>query len=554
MSEKKASSKELEHHEGLDASSGHYAGENHDSGAMLGTPGEWEATVAEAQSANTHEHSLTVRQALKSYPMAVAWSLLISLSIIMEGYDTILIGSLFAYPSYARRFGELDPSTNTYQIPARWQSAMSSGPQAGSIIGALLNGYIISRWGYKPAFQIGVVLMTTFAAVSFFGMTVELQAVGQILCGIPWGIFATIGPAYSSELCPLPLRAYLTAYTNMCFATGQFIGAGVLQSFITREDDWAWRIPFGLQWMLIPFLMVTSVLMPESPWYLVRRGRYAEAEKSVRRLMTEDEQPQARPLVALMIHTNDIEIRMSEGTSYFDCFKGVDLRRTEIACTTFIGQITCGSSFAYSATYFFQQAGLSSGDSYKLNLGGTAIAFCGTIVSWFLMRRFGRRSLYLAGMGGMTTWLFIIGALDINNTKPAVKWVQSVLCIVWLLTFSLTIGPVGWAIPPEVSSTRLRSQTVVLARTTYYLGQIVANVIQPYMMNPTALNWKGKTGFFWCGWAALTFTWAFFRLPETKNRSYEELDLMFEARLKTRQFKSYHVNAYDSNEKRVQVA
>lgn len=150
---------------------------------VLGCKGSWEATLADAQAANRHEHSLSVRQALKAYPWAVVWSLIVSLSIIMEGYDTILIGSLYAYPAYARRFGEVDAATGTYQIPARWQSAMGSGPQAGAIVGALLNGYIIQRFGYRPAFMFGVVLMTAFVFVSFFGMSVELQAVGQILCG-----------------------------------------------------------------------------------------------------------------------------------------------------------------------------------------------------------------------------------------------------------------------------------------------------------------------------------------------------------------------------------
>jgi SP family general alpha glucoside:H+ symporter-like MFS transporter len=308
---------------------------------------------------------------------------------------------------------------------------------------------------------------------------------------VPWGIFATIGPAYASELCPLPVRAYLTAYTNVCFSIGQLIGAGVLQSFLNRADDWAWRIPFALQWLWIPFLLIGGILMPESPWYLVRNGRYEEAEKTVLRLMTEPERPQARPLVALMIHTNELERDISSGTSYWDCFKPADRRRTEIACVTFLGQITCGAQFAYSATYFFQQAGLSPDNSYKLNLGGTAIAFCGTIASWFLMRVIGRRTLYLSGMGGMALWLFIIGGLAIDTTNQSVKWVQSAVCIVWLLTFSLTVGPVGWAIPAEVSSTRLRSKTVVLARASYYVIQIVANVIQPYMMNPSAWNWKG---------------------------------------------------------------
>lgn len=152
-------------------------------GATLGKRGEWEVTLEQTRAANTHEHSLTVRKAMRAYPWAVFWSLIVSMSIIMEGYDTILIGSLYAYPTYARQFGQRDDTSETYQIAAKWQSAMGSGPQAGAILGALLNGFLIHRFGYRPAFMLGVGLMTAFVFVSFFGMSVELQAVGQILCG-----------------------------------------------------------------------------------------------------------------------------------------------------------------------------------------------------------------------------------------------------------------------------------------------------------------------------------------------------------------------------------
>ncbi|KAI1018727.1 hypothetical protein LB503_005559 [Fusarium chuoi] len=179
--EKTISSHSVEHNE--DLATHDTRDEKSNSNIMLGRAGSWEATLDEAQAANAHEHALTVRQALKSYPWAVVWSLVVSLSIIMEGYDTILIGSLYAYPTYARRFGEYQEATKTYQIPARWQSAMGSGPQAGAIVGAILNGFIIQRFGYRPAFLLGVVLMAAFVMVSFFGMSVELQAVGQILCG-----------------------------------------------------------------------------------------------------------------------------------------------------------------------------------------------------------------------------------------------------------------------------------------------------------------------------------------------------------------------------------
>jgi MFS transporter, SP family, general alpha glucoside:H+ symporter len=155
----------------------------HNGHMVLGDTGDWAANLDEAQAANVHEHSLTVRQALKAYPWAVFWSLCVSMSVIMEGYDTILIGSLYAYPTYARQFGSLVEPSGHYQIAAKWQSAMGSGPQAGAFLGAAANGLLVPRFGYRLSFMLGLVLMISFVFVSFFGMSVELQAVGQILCG-----------------------------------------------------------------------------------------------------------------------------------------------------------------------------------------------------------------------------------------------------------------------------------------------------------------------------------------------------------------------------------
>lgn len=136
-----------------------------------------------ARAANEHEHEMGVRQALRAYPWAVIWSLAISMSVIMEGYDTILIGSLYGYPSYQKQFGVYSSSAKSYQIEGKWQAAMGSGPQAGAFVGALANGWLCQRYGFRPVFLGALILMIAFVFISFFGKTVELQAVGQILCG-----------------------------------------------------------------------------------------------------------------------------------------------------------------------------------------------------------------------------------------------------------------------------------------------------------------------------------------------------------------------------------
>lgn len=70
---------------------------------------------------------------------------------------------------------------------------------------------------------------------------------------------------------------------------------------------------------------------------------------------------------------------------------------------------------------------------------------------------------------------------------------QSILCIVWLGAYSMSVGPIVYTIVAEIGSTRLRTQTVVLGRNAYYVANIIGGVLQPYFMSPTAWNAQGKT-------------------------------------------------------------
>lgn len=84
----------------------------------------------------------------------------------------------------------------------------------------------------------------------------------------------------------------------------------------------------------------------------------------------------------------------------------------------------------------------------------------------------------------------------------------------------------------------------MLARNTYQVVNIISGVLVPYQINPTAWGWKGKTGFFWAGTSALVALWAYFRLPEPRGRTYEELDILFAKKISARQFSKTEVDAY----------
>ncbi|KOS22528.1 Maltose permease MAL31 [Escovopsis weberi] len=505
-----------------------------------------EGAVIDAKHASDEEHSQTLLQALKANRKAVLWSMLISMSIVMEGYDTILMGNFFGYPQFAKKYGQDFGGDIGYQIPTHWQTALNMGSTCGCVVGGILNGYLISMFGYRWVMVGALFLMNAFIFIVFFANSTAVLLTGQILCGLSWGVFAIAGPSYASEVCPTNLRGYLTIYVNLCWAIGQFIAAGVLEGLVSRQDQWAYRIPFAVQWAWPLPLMIVCYFAPESPWYLVRKDRLDDARHSLGRLGGAKTADQISGQLAMMVHTVKIESQVTEDTTYLECFRGADLRRTEICCVSFFGQILSGSSFAYSPSYFFTTAGMAASHAYQLNLGVTAIAFVGTICSWWLITHFGRRTLYVTGQGVLCVTLFIIGIINAATDSKSAIWAEAAFCIFWSLTYALTVGPIAYAVVSETSSVRLRPLTISLARTAYQIINIVSQVLQPYFMNPTAWNASGKTGFFWGCTALGTFIWAYFRLPETRGRTYEELDILFEKRVPARKFASTHVDAYES--------
>ena len=254
-----------------------------------------------------------------------------------------------------------------------------------------------------------------------------------------------------------------------------------------------------------------------------------------------------------MRHTNELEKSVSSGTSYLDCFKGTDLRRTEVAAMTWFTQAFCGASLIGYSTYFFQQAGLSDSNSFSMSLGQYAIGGVGVFIAWALIPRVGRRTLYVYGDIAMVILLVVIGGLGIiDKAHVGAQWGIGAMLLLFAAAYNCTVGPVCYAIVAEIPSTRLRQKTVVLARNFYNIASIIGNVLTPRMLNPGAWNWGAKSGFFYAGTCFCCLLWAFFRLPEPKGRTYAELDILFEKRVSARDFSStvvdqFHVSDNESN-------
>ncbi|KAL3449924.1 sugar transporter [Aspergillus insuetus] len=506
---------------------------------------KFEIITAEAKLATDAEHALTVREAIKKYPRAIAWSVFFSSAIAMEGYDKVLVNQFLAFPAFVARYGQ-PKGDGTYAISAPWQAGLGNGARVGEIMGLLLNGWINERFGFKRTMLGSVIALSLFIFIPFFAQNIQSILAGQILLGVPWGVFQTLTTAYAAEVCPVALRPYLTSYVNMMWGLGQMIASGMLRAFVNRSDQWAYRIPFALQWVWPIPLLIGISFAPESPWWLVRKGRNDDARKSLRQLSSAYTDAELDNAVSMMIHTNELEKEISVGTSYTDCFKGVNLRRTEITCVAWLIQSASGATLMGYAAYFFVQAGLPNTISFNFSISLYALAMIGVAISWFVMTHLGRRTIYLVGLSGMFCVLVAIGgtslASNADNSGPS--FATGGLLLAYTLFYDIGVGSVAYAMVAEIPSTRLRTKTIVLARNLYNIQGVINGVITPYMLNETAWNWKGKAGFFWAGTCFLCLTWAFFRLPEPKGRTYAEMDVLFAQGVSARKFKSTVVDPF----------
>ncbi|KAI7463915.1 sugar porter family MFS transporter [Hortaea werneckii] len=449
-------------------------------------PDVGDAITSDAAKATASETSLTLLEGLKTYPKAV--------------------GYLYALPAFQRRFGSLQED-GSYGISAAWQSGSSNGPLVGEIFGLFLTGIIAERLGHKNT------------------MNLPMLLVGETLCGLPWGTFQTLTTTYASEVYPVALRPYLTTYVNLCWIIGQFVSSAVLKGVSEETGPLGYKIPYGLQWIWPVPLIIGIALAPESPWWLVRKGRDEDAKKQLLRLTSSQVDFDLDATISMMIYTNELEKEHAAGARYLDCFKGVNLRRTEIVTFVWAIQTLCGaSSMIGFSTYFFTQAGLDTSHAFSMSLG-----------------------LYALGAILMSLVLIVIGFMGIANSSSA-QWAIAAMMLLFTFIYDATVGPVYYSLVAELASTRLRNKTVVLARNLYNITGLVANILTPHMLNPESWNWGAKAGFFWGGARALCAAWTFFRLPEPKGRTYAELDALFQAKDSARRFASTDVPALSGSQ------
>ncbi|KAM0335350.1 hypothetical protein ACHAQA_000395 [Verticillium albo-atrum] len=501
------------------------------------------ALKADAIEAENLEHNMGVPEAVRAYPMATLWAFTMSCTIIMESYCVFLMGSFIALPKFAKDYGILTES-GKWVIETKWQSALQMGGPIGAIIGVCLAGPLTSRIGYRWATIVGLMALNAFIFVFYFANSLPVMLVSQLLEGVPWGIFIANAPAYCSEIVPIKLRAPATQMLQMFWAIGAIIVGGVTYHYNTFDDAIAYRVPIALQWLFPTPLAILIFLAPESPWWLVRKGRLDEAKRSVERLGRKSLNQRLDESVAMMRRTIDLETSEKE-PNHLELFKGTDRYRTLIVCGVYAAQNLTGNLIANQAVYFFEQAGMKTDTAFAMGLITSALQTVFVMLSWVLTTYVGRRTIYLWGSGFNVVLLVALGVAASCGKSTAASLAQASLGLIVSVLFTLGPAPASWVIIGETSAIRLRPLTTGIGRGCYYVVNIPCIFLASWMLNPTGGNLGGKCGYVWGGTGLFCLVVAYFYLPEMKGLSYREIDILFKRRVPARQWTKTKIDVQD---------
>ncbi|KAL7425256.1 hypothetical protein Q5752_000944 [Cryptotrichosporon argae] len=482
------------------------------------------------------EKSMGAARALKHHWRALAWSLFLSLALFMDGYDGAIINSFFALPAFKNKFGsEVDGAKI---ITANWQTALGLVGTPGNLAGLFFTGWAQERFGSRKTYLFGMALTSVIIFLMVFCQNLPMLAVAEALAAFAWAIFNTLTAAYAAEICPIHLRGYAASFISFCWGGGQFIAAGIERAALVIPGNWGWRMPFTLQWFWPALLFTGVIFAPESPWWLVRKGKYEEAKRVLTRNATPGyyDNRSLDGYIAYIKHTDDIEQAEARTGSFVDMFRGTNLRRTEIMAGVWAMQVWSGTAMTAYAVEMFEVAGMSTTTAFDLNLVVTGMNLIGCFIEFGLITFFGRRRLLLSGLSSLAFCLLMIGIMGAITSTSSTQRTAAAFMVMINLLYHASVGPLTYTIASEIPASRLRARSIASGRMFYAINYVVTTQLTPRMFPATSWNWGLRTAFFYLGANLIVLTWTFFRLPETRGFSFAELDILFANKVPTRKF------------------
>ncbi|KAL3454872.1 general substrate transporter [Aspergillus insuetus] len=488
--------------------------------------------------------NVSVWQSIKSYPVIIFYCTCLSVGPLIYGFDNIIVSVVTAMPAFQVSFGT--PHGSMLIIPAMWLALWNAFIQVGVMLGSALNGPLTDRLGRRVTFGAAGCISSLAVGIVYIsdrsGDVDQRRGVflaGKIILGLALGMLNSTCQTYISEVAPQKLRGPLLSFFTLFMLLGQLIAVSLVLARISIMTPSSYIVCFASQWGPSGFAVLVSLLMPESPVYLARRGKLDSARNALRRLYPSTEiDARLDKITRALAAEQEEQNRTSSETSYRDCFRGTDFRRTRIVLYANTMQQCLGVTMLSNASYFLQLGGMSPTHSVMISQVGVGVGLPANIASWFAMSLLGRRMIIqwsTAVTGLLWLGVGIAGCFPSSSSL----WFIGVTIMVVGVVYGLGVGGTYPVVAAETSSLRLRAYTQGLGFVVNGFTSWLFNFILPYMFDVDQGNWGGRIGFFFAGLCLLTLVVVWFEIPELKNRTYEELDEMFAKRLPTRAFRGY---------------
>ncbi|XP_071804996.1 solute carrier family 2, facilitated glucose transporter member 1-like [Asterias amurensis] len=479
---------------------------------------------------NEAHDSHTVKQESLTAPLVFATCSAVLGSSLQFGYNTGVINnpkpiiqSFFNETEY-RRTGSFMPDDKNEFLFATTVAIFA----VGGMIGSLTAGSMADRFGRKGSLLMNnalAVLAALLMGFSQLASSYEMLIIGRIIVGVNCGINTGIVPMYLSESSPFNLRGAISVMNQLGVTVGillsQVLGLPVL---LGTDDLW----PLCLGAALIPAIiqLVTMPFCPESPRYLlINKDKQKEAEKALvwlrRHSDIQDEIAEMR--------REHAEEQKEERVSVWQLFKRSSLRRPLlISIVMQLSQQLSGiNAVLYYSSLIFVAAGITQENAMYATLSTGGVMVLMTIVSVPLMDRSGRRALHLFGLGFMAVWASLLTIFLVvgENWHPA-SYISIVCVMFFTVGFAIGPGSIPWLIVAELFSQGPRPAAISIAFCVNWTANFAVGLLFPILQN----SLTDYVFIIFIVLLVIFFIFTFFFVPETKNKSFEEISALFKSK------------------------
>ena len=434
-------------------------------------------------------------------------SCIATLGGLLFGYDTAVISG--TTQAIQTRFALSD-------LALGW---VVSSALVGCVVGTLTAGWFADRFGRKPGLLLSAALFTISALGCAAATSAETLAVARFIGGVGVGVASMITPMYIAEIAPASIRGALVTLNQVAIVSGMVLSY-LMNRQIVDWGDQAWLTTTGWRWMLgmqiVPSagFLVLSAILPESPRWLAKRERVAEARLVLGRLLPSG--ALETELSAILESLKEEEGRMSE------LFVAGGRRITYMSMVLALFQATTGINIVmYYAPRIFLQAGVATGDAYghSIVIGLVMIFF--TVIAVFLVDRVGRRPIMIAASAGMGVSLFLMGwAFPHAETSGLQLLIYTLSYVSW---FSVGMGGIYWVVVSEIFPNRVRGRAMALSVVFLWGGNFLVAQFFPYLLSAL----QGAVFNVFAASCLLCLIFIVIFVPETKGRTLEKIESDF---------------------------